>query len=494
MRKGPSVEVCGFFDAIYLQRTPSSCAFEETSVVWATRMAVWRSGSIPGLSFGMRTLYNIVFTFLLVLSAPYYLLRMWRRGGWQVGFRQRFGRFDHKVKQALTNRHVFWLHAVSVGEVNVCTQLIRALEPRAPNVKIVVSTTTSTGMAELRRKLPAHITKIYYPIDRRKYVARALTTIDPEAIILVEAEIWPNFIWRVRDRGRPLFLVNARLSQRSYEGYKRYGFLFRELFASFTAVGAQNEADAAKLRELGCRPDAIHIVGSLKYDAVTIEERHLLNVPHLLRQVGAPESAQLLVGGSTHDGEEAILAEVFLRLRQRFPNLFLVLVPRHHERGKQAGRELAARGVKFAYRSEVTSKTQLAPGQVDCLLVNTTGELKYFYQHASVIFVGKSLTAQGGQNPIEPGALGKAMVFGPNMQNFAQIAKAFVEGKGAVQVQDSVELEKTLSELLADEPRRAELGRSAQRVVAANRGGIDRTVDMILDHLKSDDIYVVERP
>ena len=211
------------------------------------------------------------------------------------------------------------MHAVSVGEVNLSTQLIRALEPRLPNLKIVVSTTTTTGMGELHRKLPNHISKIYYPIDHRKYVARALGAICPEAIVLVEAEIWPNFLWRARDLGIPVFLVNARLSERSYRGYKRFGFLFRRLFAGLAGVGAQTEADAAKLRKLGCRPEAIHIVGSLKFDAAKLDERRLLDVPALLRQAGVKPGAPLIIGGSTHAGEEAMLAEQFLRLRARFP-------------------------------------------------------------------------------------------------------------------------------------------------------------------------------
>src|SRR5438132_9860271 len=164
----------------------------------------------------MRRAYNILFTLFFWLSAPYYFLKMWRRGGWLHGFGQRFGRFSSKVKQAVTNRHVLWIHAVSVGEVKLATQLIRALEPRLPNLKIVVSTTTSTGMAELHSRLPSHIQKIYYPIDRRDYVSRAILTIHPEAIVLIEAEIWPNFLWCARDRRVPTFLVNARLSQRSY--------------------------------------------------------------------------------------------------------------------------------------------------------------------------------------------------------------------------------------------------------------------------------------
>jgi len=438
---------------------------------------------------GVRTLYNILFAVCFILSSPYYFVRMRRRGNWQKGFAERFGKYDTKLKQAITNRNTLWIHAVSVGEVNVCTQLIRALEPRLPNLKIVVSTTTTTGMEGLHRKLPNHIGKIYYPIDRRLYVTRALSTIRPEAIVLVEAEIWPNFLWRARDSGRPVFLVNARLSNRSYRGYKRFGFLFRPLFAALSGVGAQNEADAAKLRDLGCRPEAIHIVGSLKYDAAKLDERRSLDVPALLRQIGVTPGARLIVGGSTHPGEEALLAEQFLRLRSRFPDVFLVLVPRHFERSREVGRDLEARGLKFAFRSELTARTRFEPGELDCLLVNTTGELRYFYEQATIIFVGKSLAAEGGQNPIEPGALGKAMVFGPNMQNFAEVVRDFLEQDGAVQVQNAAELEKVMGELLADESRREHLGRNALKVVHENLGAIDRTVDMIVKHLATSGRY-----
>jgi len=432
----------------------------------------------------VRIIYNILFAVFFVVSMPYYFLRMWRRGNWQRGFGQRLARYDSKLKQAITNRHTLWMHAVSVGEVNICTQLIRALEPRMPNLKIVVSTTTTTGMGELERKLPSHVSRIYYPLDFRSFVSRALRTIKPRAIVLVEAEIWPNFLWLARRMGVPLFLVNARLSERSYRGYRRFAFLFRPIFASFTGVGAQNQADAQRLRELGFRPEAIQIVGSLKFDAARLDERRLLNVPALLEQLGVPAGAPMLVGGSTHAGEEAILATVFLHLRKRFPDLFLVVVPRHFERGRDVGRELTARGIKFLYRNELTAATKLQPGEVECLLVNTTGELKYFYEHATIIFVGKSLTAEGGQNPIEPGALGKAMVFGPNMQNFAEVVRSFLEEDGAIQVKDSTELERVVGDLLQDPPRREQLGRNALRVVSSNLGAVDRTVDMIVKRLE----------
>ena len=441
----------------------------------------------------MRILYNILFIVFFVLTSPYYFWRMYRRGNWRAGFAQRFARYDPSLKQALTNRHVIWLHAVSVGEVNLCTQIIRALEPRVPNLKIVVSTTTTTGMAELRRRLPTHVSKIYYPVDRQKFVNRALATINPQAVVLVEAEIWPNFIWRLKRLGIPLFLANARLSDRSCRGYKRFGFLFRPLFASFAGVGVQNEADAARLREVGCRPEAIQVLGNLKFDAARLDEQRTLDVPALLRQLGVPPDAPILLGGSTHDGEEIILAETARRLRAQFPKLFLILVPRHFERCREVSRQLRERGVKLFCRTEISANTKFAEGEIECLLVNTTGELRFFYELATVVFVGKSLTAIGGQNPIEPGALGKAMVFGPNMQNFADVTRSFVARNAAAQVRDPAALEDAVRGLLADKNRRAELGRNALEVVAENLGAVDRTVEMILERLKPRDIYIVPK-
>lgn len=438
----------------------------------------------------MRFLYNILFTLGFLVSAPFYFLKMRRRGNWREGFGQRFGRFSSKVKQAMTNRHVLWIHAVSVGEVNIATQLIEAIQRRMPNLKIVVSTTTTTGMGELHKCLPSHIHKIYYPVDRRLYVKRSLFAMHPEAIVLVEAEIWPNFLWTADHLGIPTFLVNARLSPKSYRGYRRFGFLFRPLFASFAGVGCQNEADAERLRHLGCRPEAIEVVGSLKFDAAKLEERRLIDVTRLLGQLGVPAGAPVIVGGSTHAGEEGILAEVFVRLRTQFPNLFLIIVPRHSERGKEAGREISDKGVRFIYRKDVTPSTQLNPGEVDCLLVNTTGELKYFYEAATAVFVGKSLTTQGGQNPIEPAALSKPILFGPHMTNFADIARAFVIAGGARQVNGVEDLTEAFTALLSDANLAAEMGRAAQTVVRENLGPIERTVGMIVKHLEGTDVYV----
>jgi len=449
----------------------------------------------------VRTIYNILFAVSFALSAPFYFIKMRRRGkaqlektnfDWRKNFSQRFARYDARLKQAITNRHTLWMHAVSMGEVNILTQVIKVLEPRLPNLKIVVSTTTTTGMERLQNVLPSHISRIYYPLDLRSWASRALNTVKPEAIVLVEAEIWPNFLWRAKSTKTPIFLINARLSPKSFRGYKLARWIFRPLFAAFTGIATQNEADAARLKELGARPEAIHIVGSLKYDAAKLDERRMLDVPDMFRQLGVPANAQVIVGGSTHDGEETILAEQFLRLQKTFPDLFLVLVPRHFEFAREVGKKLAATGIKFAYRTEIVQSTQYRPGEIQCLLVNSNGELKSFYKHASVVFVGKSLsiTAEGGQNPIEPAALGKPVVFGPNMSAFAEIVRNFLDADAAVQVQNPEELEKAFAELLANKERREELGCNALKVVHENLGAIDRTVDMIVQHLEGGELYV----
>ncbi len=429
----------------------------------------------------MRLLYNILFTIGFVFSAPFYFLKMRRRGGWLAGFSQRFGHYDAKLKQALTNRRTLWFHAVSVGEVNLCTHLIHAIEARLPHHKIVVSTTTSTGMSELRRRLPVHIAKIYYPIDRRKHVQRALGLLNPEAMIFVEAELWPNMIWGLQRRGIPYFLVNARISDRSFRGYRRAGFLFRPLFERFAGVGVQDESDAGRLRALGCRPEAVRVVGSLKFDSASTPQRTAIDVDALLRQTGVPAEALVLVGGSTHAGEESILAGIASRLRKRFPNLFLIVVPRHQERGAEVGRELKAAGVRAIFRTELSGGRRCSPGEVDCLIVNTTGELRAFYERADVVFVGKSLTAEGGQNPIEPAAQSKPILFGPHMQNFPQIVPEFLAQNAAIQVKDAQELEESVARLLADPELRGEMGWRARGVVDKNQGGIEKTVGMIVE-------------
>ena len=429
----------------------------------------------------MRFIYNILFNLLFGLSSPYYFLRMRRRGGWKQGFGERLGRYSNKFKQSITNRDVIWLHAVSVGEVNICLQLIKILQPKVPNIKLIISTTTSTGMSELRKRTPPEVGKIYYPIDLRSCVRRALVTIRPKAVILVEAEIWPNFLWGIQARSIPHFLVNTRISKNSYKNYHRFGFIFRSLFGGFTGVGAQSDEDAKKLFELGCDKKVVQVFGSCKFDDIEIKREYRVDIPSLLKRLGVKDKAIIIVAGSTHKGEEDILARIYKKLQKKYLNIFLILVPRHQERGKEVGEILAKQEVNFVFRNQISDN--IVPedfGNFECLLVNTTGELKFFYEKATLVFVGKSLTANGGQNPVEPAALAKPIILGPHMENFEEITAKFLSNEAVIQVTDEFELEKAFESLIKDQSKRDALGKAAQKVVRENEGALEKNVSMIL--------------
>lgn len=428
----------------------------------------------------MRLLYNILFPFFFLLSAPYYFWKLLRRGNWREGFGQRFGGYGG-LKQKLSGKKVLWLHAVSVGEANLSVQLVEKLRGQLEGWTFVVSTTTTTGMGELARKLPPDVHRIYYPVDWLPFVRRAFRALNPAAIILVEAEIWPNLFWQAKACDVPMHLVNARLSEKSFRGYRRFGFLFRPLFASLKSAGVHNEADAKRLAELGTESKAIAVTGNLKFDGAFEAGADVVDARGLLRKLGVSDDAPVLVAGSTFEGEEILLAELLPQWRKKFPDLFLVLVPRHFERAGAVLEQLKTTKLIVARRTAMES----APENPDVLLVDSTGELKSFFAVATVVFMGKSLMAQGGQNPIEPAAAGRAIVFGPFMQNFRAVVGELLAAKGAVQVADEVELAAKIPVLMGDLAQREALGAAALRVVLANKGASQRTADWLGQTLRA---------
>jgi len=434
----------------------------------------------------VRWLYNILFSFVFWMASPWLWIKLRRRGAWQEAFGQRFGRYEPSAIPPLSPAGKrLWLHAVSVGEVNTCLQFVRCLQGRRPDLQVVVSTTTNTGMAELRKKLPPGVTPLYFPVDLRRSVCRSLDRVRPDVVLLMEREIWPNYLWELQARRIPLMLINARISDRSHRAHRRYRVLFRDLYAQAEVVAAQTETDAQRLREVGCRPEAVHVLGSMKFDAVPTASVAGPNAADLMARAGRGPGAPVLVAGSTHDGEEALLARVVRQLRRDFPALFLVLVPRHFERAAEVVEQLRSEGLRPVRRSTIDQGEP--PATADgCLLVDSTGELTAFYSEADIVFVGKSLLARGGQNPIEPAALARAMVFGPNMQNFPGITQQLLESNAAVQVADERELTSSLAVLLKSPERRRALGQNALSVVQRNTGATERTVDIVLQRLEKD--------
>jgi len=428
----------------------------------------------------MRLLYNILFPVFFLLSAPYYFWKLVRRGNWREGFGQRFGGYG-PIAEKLRGKKVLWLHAVSVGEANLSVQLVEKLRASLEGWTFVVSTTTTTGMGELARKLPADVHRVYYPVDWMPFVRRAFRALNPATIVLVEAEIWPNLFWQARSAGVPMHLVNARLSVKSFRGYRRFGFLFRPLFASLKTAGVHNEADAQRLAKLGTDANNISVTGNMKFDGAIDAGADAIDACALLRKLGVADDAPVLVAGSTFDGEEILLAELLSQWREKFPDLFLVLVPRHFERAGAVLEQLKSTGLNVARRTAM----EAAPATPDVLLVDSTGELKSFFKVATVVFMGKSLTAQGGQNPIEPAAAGRAIVFGPFMQNFRAVVGELLAAKGAMQVGDERELAEKIPVLLGDFEQREALGAAALGVVLANKGATQRTADWLGQTLRA---------
>ena len=433
----------------------------------------------------MKFCYNLLFLVFFIVSAPYYFFRLWKRGNWKQNFLQRFGVYSQNLHPEENDR-IVWFHAVSVGEINLCVHLIKEFKKYCPQFKILASTTTTTGMEELKRKLSsADIIKIYYPVDYKNIVQKAYNFFSPKAIILIEAEIWPNFLWEAKKRKIPTFLLNARLSDRSFSRYMKAGFIFKDIFSSFNAVGVQDENDKKNIISLGVLPQNVTIAGNLKFDGTSTTLDKKLDVPSLLKKLHITPDSQILVAGSTHSGEEILLAKMALRLKKRFPHFFLIIVPRHFERCKSVLAELKSTGIRAILRTDLDSSIQTFNETPDCLLVNTTGELRYFYGVATLTFIGKSLTANGGQNPIEPAALGKPVLFGPNMQNFRSIVRSFLSNDAAIQIQNAEELEQQIIFLLSNPDHCQALGRNAYNVVLKNQGGIKKSVEILSSVLKN---------
>ena len=427
----------------------------------------------------IRFFYNLLWPIGLLFFLPGYFIKMLRRGGYREKFGQRLGIYDRELRIGLSKQRTTWMHAVSVGEVNVALRLANALRKLEPDLQCVLTTTTTTGFALAKHNAPAWIEIMYTPLDYWPIMRRAFTVIRPARIVLVEAEVWPNLAAEAHTCRIPLALVNARLSPRSEQRYRQFRFFVAPTFRLLDLVCVQELQDTDRWAALGVDSDRIKWTGSIKYDpdvhlenhAIAASVRDALSVP--------PPDGAVLFGGSTHRGEEEILAGIFLRLRRQFPSLRLFIAPRHVERLPEIRAQLDASGLRVALASEARSGRE--GNEPDCLVLDTTGELQRWYDIATVVFMGKSLTAHGGQNPVEPILAGKPVVFGPHMENFATLAEALVSEKGAIQVRDSDSLERAIVELLLDSEVRQRLVRNAHEVLATHQGATARAAALVHD-------------
>lgn len=380
-------------------------------------------------------------------------------------------RFRHKLGERFgwvtpTEGKTLWIHAASVGEVNLAKPLVARLKKTRPDLRIHVSVNTRSGRENAIKTFP-EATVSYFPLDFRGCVQRALRRIRPVGVVLLELEVWPNF---VKKCPVPVVVVNGRMSERSFGRYKAWSWFFRSVFRRLAAVGVQNDAYAARLKEMGASPV---VTGNLKFDAAigfdpAVEEK-------AWRELLGLGEAPVVVGGSTHDPEERILCETYKKLQKAVPGVRMVLAPRHLERVPEVQKAVEAADLR-CYK-----KTQLSPGgSADgVILLDSVGELSRLYSAATAVFIGGTFCARGGQNMLEPAALGKPVVSGPSLSNFEDIARTLVDAGGMKVIDNPVDLAGSLAELLKDPARARQIGARSVEAVQAGRGAIDRTMALI---------------
>ena len=431
-------------------------------------------------------LYNMLFTVGYLVVLPRFLYRMWRRGGYRKGILQRLAVYPPATRRRLAERTRIWIHAVSVGEVNVACRFMEEIRVRRRDAAFVLTTTTSTGHRIAEEKLAEQDVLLYFPVDSPPVVARVLAAVRPAAILLTECELWPNFVRMAKARGIPVMLINGRISSASARGYAALSWFFGPVLRMMDLLLVQSEKDRQGLLAAGAPEDSLHVMGSAKMDippqtpsAPDSQARGLLT------RLWPDEQRVVIVGGSTWEGEETALLAAYRQLRSDFANTRLILVPRHAERRSSVEDHIRRSGMTWVCKTTLDAGGKLTDVPSDVLLLDTTGELGRFYACADIVFVGKSLTSHGGQNFIEPAGLGKPVVVGPNLENFPVEVALFEKADAFIRVADAAGLESALRDLLADANKRADYGQRARAVVDSGRGAVSRSVDLVLDALPS---------
>ena len=428
--------------------------------------------------------YNLLFGIGFALVLPRFLYRMWRRGGYRAGFGQRLAAYAPEILKQLAAAPAerYWIHAVSVGEMNIAFRFLAELRSRRPAAFFIITTNTSTAHALAEKRLPAGVLLLYFPVDFPPIIRKVLDRIRPVAIFLMEGEVWPNLVRLASARGIRLMVINGRVSASSHRGYHRIRWFFAPVLRGLDLLLMQTEQDAARIISLGARLESVKILGSAKYDVAAPSDEQAAQARAVLQQAGLPADEPVLLGGSTWPGEERYLATMMQQLRKEGFKLRLVLVPRHAERRGEVETDIRTVGLSMVRRSELV-KDAAVWQNTDVLLVDTTGELLNMYAAADMIFVGKSLFQHGGQNMIEPAVTGKAVVVGPNTENFQDVVSDLVHEDAIVQGVSPEALADVIRGWLRDPKSRVRLGARARAVVLQRQGVMRRSVDEVVSYM-----------
>lgn len=427
--------------------------------------------------------YRLLYLPGLLLALPYYILRMWRRGGYRKDFQHRFGRF-RRIPPASSHKKRIWLQAVSVGEVLAVGPLIDALI-KDGTVEIVLTTTTSTGYAEARKRYSNKTLSIgIFPLDFWIFSRTAWKRIQPDALILTESELWPEHLHQAKRRNIPAYLVNARISDRSFQRYQKVPNIAARMLGKFDAIFAASKLDQTRLIDLGAETERVQMYGSVKFDVsipkhLTKDERE-----ELRNELGFSSDSEqtpfVLLGSSTWPGEETALLNIQNTLIAQNIDCRLLLVPRHAERAPELVKILCEQTNSWYQRS--TGEPLDEPIRIH--LADTTGELTRLSQAADLAFIGKSLPPHHqGQTPIEAAGLAIPIIMGPLMSNFKDVSRSLVQAGAALSVSDLAELEDQITQLANDALKRSKMSQSGHVWHTANRGSSQRIAVAIIAHL-----------
>ena len=416
----------------------------------------------------MSMVYDIAYLLLLGLAAPWLVFQSLRTGKYRQGWRQKF---LGSVVERSSDRPCIWFHAVSVGEVNLLVQMVEQWKVRHPDWDVVVTSTTKTGYELARQRFPDSIVD-YCPLDFSWATGRAFRRLRPNLLVLAELELWPNMIGTAQRLGVPVSVINGRLSESSFRGYQKIRRLVSHWLGQVAWIGTQSETYSDRFRKLGAAADGVSCTGSLKFDRAEFD-RSNSRTSQLKSLVGLTEESQVWVVGSTQDPEEAMAIRVYQDLIQGWPNLKLVIVPRHAERFQEVIDKVQREPLSSIQRSHLEFPIE---GNWQVLVVDTIGELGAWWGTADVAYVGGSMGSRGGQNMIEPSAYGAAVCFGPNTRNFRDVVQLLLSHDAAKVVETERAMYEFLTQCLRNPEQATAMGVRAQDLVRHQQGATERTL------------------
>lgn len=415
-------------------------------------------------------LYNLfLFSVVFPISLLFYLSNKRRKE-----MKERLGIVPDYILKNLQNKKCIWMHAASVGEVLSLIPIIKLLNNKVSNYEIIVSTMTKSARNVIKNRIPEIKNYIYIPLDVSICVKKAVNTIKPDVFLMSETEIWPNLLFELKRNGAKILLINGRISKKSFKLYKLVKNTFKKVLMNIDCFNMSSEEDSSRIMELGADKNKIKILGHSKFD-INIKKEVLDKINKDFEFI---KGKKVIIAGSTHEGEEEIILEVYEKLITEIQNIFLIIAPRHLERLNNVEQLLITRGIKFIKRSEL-----LVDSHFQVILLDTVGELSFIYSLATVSFVGGSLVNIGGHNVIEPAFFEKPVLFGQYTQNFRDITKALMDSGGGIEIKTKEELYSNIKKLLSSDEECRKIGELAKKTIEEYKGGTIKNVSDILAFL-----------